>query len=337
MAEETTPEGTESSPAPEAVIDADDSGVTTESGGTMDYAALNDSINAAVGGHYEFELDKQERLGSNPCAFWVAMFQRWDMEARHPLWKVETLAARISEKLQLAIGDSFMEQGEPSPDYVGGQPAAVWLLDKIGPQDLIPQSLLGLSAFATFLSGGVGAAGAPGAMLMYISSHLPNPNKILEGKVPTNAKGLEVSSGVSIWGSGCSSNPTSQADKDKCRDHGTYRGTRIAEALADWANYQQQNVSPPNFSSARARLTNVVGRWEGTGDFGIWKTGNSVSANSRLGSLYDLERMYKDGIAEGRAACDAMAEDRSKLLWTKEYRNWFLIGLAALVGWRASK
>jgi len=320
-------------PADSEVVDADDSGVTTADGGGMDYADLNESITAGVSQKYTDEIRKQEFLGNDPCGFQVALQQRWDMEARHPLYRVETLAARISDKLQTAITDSYRERGEPDPDYVGGEPASLWLLDKIGAADLIPQSVLGLAAFAGWASAGANIAFVPGLLLAYVQERLPSGQQIVEGTVPVNGKGHQVSSGVFLYTSSCESNPTTQAERDECIEKGKYRGTRIAEELHEWAKYQQENVSPPNFSSARARLTNLVGSWKGTGEWGIWVPGNTVIPNSRLGSLYDIERFYKDTIAESKAECQYWRGEAGKQAWFVQYRN-ALLGIGALyVGW----
>ena len=299
-------------------------------GGAFDFEGLGNMINSGIETFHRETLNKQELRGNDPCLYWAAQEELYYGVIKDAVEKANGVAAKTSALLQMALHQSYKSRGYPSSKYVGGKDLGTFLGEELGLDALVPEGMLAGFGIAIGLSGGAAAPFAAGALSEYIKDHLPSWADIRDGRIPINGKGVQMgNSGVFLWGEGLPANPSSSSQKRQIYEssQAKYRGRPIADAIALWVEYQRDNVAPPDYSSARRKLIDYVGTWEGSGDYDLWQPGDPITSTSKVGEINFVKADLFRGIDEAKGLCNSIrqqgidyqiglgeAEERRKLI-----------------------
>ena len=292
----------------ETATDVSDRGVEFGGGGgVMDWSWIGDMVDAGIQTQHDVAEQRQRARGADPCVYFASIDEIWATNHGPAWWMATTTAAKVAEKLDRAITESIRRRGRAS-QAASQSPLEDFLVDQLGADELVPPAIITWMVIQGFLTSGASVAQAPAAVLAYIKDHLPRGSDILAGTVSGAEKGLEVGPGIYMWAPGLPTRPQGEADNRRLREQGRYMGPTIVAQLAEWTTVQRERVVPNGFLSARGKLTNLTGGWEGSGNYGIWVPSDGYAPGSRIGFLEDWRETFWAERAEAKALCRQWGE-----------------------------
>jgi len=219
-------------------------------GGSIDYASLiasiftgiNDSINLW------YNISRQQ---ADPCQAWINL-GNWDTNIYRPNYVRAISKARIlTVALENHLDNVIRTRGRSGGT---GMPLERFVYQEMGGASgfaqelLLPESQLGPIRVHCVLRWEACEA----LILDAIRSHLPLADDIRNETIG-NFEGDVLSDGIGLVSN-------------------RYSGWRIQEICRQWVQYQRANAAPAAHPNARNRLITLVGTWEGTGPFKLWKS-----------------------------------------------------------------
>jgi hypothetical protein len=308
-------------------------------GGMMSWQWIGDMVDNGVNTQHQAAAFRQGARGHDPCIYFASIDELWATDVGPAWWKATSVANRVSYKLRRAIRESIRARGRHA-QAASQTPLQDYLMNQIDPINLLPDAVVARLIVQGFaMPFGMSMATAPGQVLDTIRAYLPRGSDILDGSVSGSEKGLEIGPGVFLWAPGLPSRPQGEADNRRLRDHGRYIGPLIKQQVEAWVDQARERVVPAGFSSARMRLTNLTGSWEGSGDFGVWIDGDGYSRQSKIGYLEDWYNRFWAERAEAQQLCrelGALEQDRLDEmagLPGRVAKGAFVLGMAGISAW----
>jgi hypothetical protein len=251
--------------------------------GGVDIASILVAAQSIIANWHEITLAKQAQRGRDRCTYWAAQEELWWSTMQDEVADVIAAADKLALSLPAAISDSIQDRGVGSPTYSGGKPAAAYMIDTLGIDNVLPPAVRAAIAGGVVAGGFAAAPLIPALVIGEVTTRLPTAADIMAGRVPINAKGLKVSDGVYLYAG--DNIATTAAQKARAWTRGKYRGINVARAMRDWVDYQAAHVAPTTVANPRRKLIELTGYSTGTGPWGIWAAGDPVTPDSAVGQM----------------------------------------------------
>ena len=184
------------------------------------------------------------------------------------------------------VRESLAYQGRqpPGSGLRDGKELALYLLETLGPEKIIPPVALGLMAPLVAVPG-VGPLALLAAHVGWVTRHLPPGPSLADASWRTRMQnwGERLSPGVYL-GPQLSENAMLFPE----REGTTYTGNTIRSAIDSWINFQIENVTGTDWNGldgVRTTLVKMVGTYRGSGNFGLWMKHDGADPGSRVANI----------------------------------------------------
>lgn len=316
-----------------------DEGVEFAGLGGMSWAWIGTMIDDAIQTQHDVAEQRQRARGADPCVYWASIDELWATNHGPAWWRATTTAAKVSDALSRAIEESIRARGRTA-NASGQTPLADFLVQQLGADSLIPDVTKAELFLVGLLTQGFTLGALPFEVAAIIENYLPLGSDLLRtGVYSRQDKGLEISPGIYLWGPGLPANPTNETQNALIRRRGRYSGRLISDQIREWKERQVDRVVPARFGTARARLINLVGSWEGSGEYGVWVPSDGYAETSRIGFLLDWRETFFAERAVARDLCrsyEQSVQDRLDLgaeLPGNIAKGAFVLGMAGIAAW----